>query len=77
MEVNKEALTSEFTRQNEIRLSRIQSQRAREEEDLKQYFAELESAAAGLNTAKAVRDDTATSRGDSGTFPSYGIKPAS
>jgi len=65
MEVNKEALLNEFTRQNELRLARLKADRDREraESELKQYYAELESAAAGLDTAKAVRDDTAVTVG--------------
>ena len=61
MEVNKEVLLNEFTRQNELRLAKLKADRDREraETELKQYYAELESAAAGLDTAKAVRDDTA------------------
>lgn len=62
MEVNKEVLLNEFTRQNAIRLANLQSNRDRErvEDELKQYYRELESAAAGLNTAKAVGNDTDT-----------------
>ena len=65
MEVNKEALINEFTRQNELRLARLKADRDREraEAELKQYYEELESAAAGLDTAKAVRDDTAVTVG--------------
>lgn len=65
MEVNKEALLNEFTRQNELRLARLKADRDREraEAELKQYYAELESAAAGLDTAKAVRDDTTVAGG--------------
>ncbi|MCR5127945.1 MAG: relaxase/mobilization nuclease domain-containing protein [Lachnospiraceae bacterium] len=65
MEVNKEALLNEFTRQNKLRLARLKADRDREcaEAELKQYYAELESAAAGLDTAKAVRDDTAVTVG--------------
>lgn len=65
MEVNKEALLNEFTRQNELRLARLKADRDRKraEAELKQYYAELESAATGLDTAKAVRDDTAVTGG--------------
>lgn len=65
MEVNKEALLNEFTRQNELRLACLKAERDRKraEAGLKQYYAELESAAAGLDTAKAVRDDTAVAVG--------------
>ena len=62
MEVNKEALTNEFERQNALRLARLSSdsdrERAEEELKLKRYCEELESTAAGLDTAKAVGDDT-------------------
>ena len=60
MEINKEVLLNEFTRQNELRLAKLKSDRDKEraEEELKQYYKELESAAAGLDTAKAVRDDS-------------------
>lgn len=60
MEVNKEVLLNEFTRQNALRLAKLKSDRDREraEEELKQYYKELESAAAGLNTAKAIRNDS-------------------
>ena len=62
MEVNKEALTNEFERQNALRLARLSSdrdrKRAEEELKLKRYCEELESTAAGLDTAKAVGDDT-------------------
>lgn len=60
MEVNKEALLNEFTRQNELRLAKLKADRKRElaDAELKRYYAELESATAGLDTAKAVRDDS-------------------
>ena len=63
MEVNKEALLNEFTRQNELKLARLKADRERADAELKQYYAELESAAAGLDAAKAVRDDTAVTVG--------------
>lgn len=65
MEVNKEALLNEFTRQNELRLAKLKADRDRElaDAELKRYYAELESATAGLDTAKAVRDDTAVTVG--------------
>ncbi len=65
MEVNKEALLNEFTRQNELRLAKHKADRDREraEAELKRYYAELESAAARVDTAKAVRDDTAVTDG--------------
>ena len=60
MEVNKEALLNEFTRQNELRLAKLKADRDRElvDAELKRYYAELESATAGLDTAKAIRDDS-------------------
>ena len=60
MEINKEVLLNEFTKQNELRLAKLKSDRDKEraEEVLKQYYKELESAAAGLDTAKAVRNDS-------------------
>ena len=65
LQVNKEALINEFERQNELGPARLKadSDRERAEAALKQYYAELESAAAGLDTAKAVRDDTAVAVG--------------
>ena len=70
MEVNKEALLNEFTRQNELRLARLKADRDREraEAELKQYYAELESAAAGLDTAKAIRDDSEAIARDTGAY---------
>ena len=60
MEVNKEALLNEFARQNEYRLSKLKADRDRDftDTELKRYYTELESAVAGLNTAKAVRDNS-------------------
>ncbi len=58
-EVNKEALTSEFKRQNELRISAIRAARGRAD-DLRQYYAEIESAAAGLDSAETVRNNTKT-----------------
>lgn len=65
MEINKEVLLNEFTRQNELRLAKQKADRDREraEAELKQYYKELESAAAGLNTAKAIRNDTEITEG--------------
>ena len=64
MEVNKEVLLNEFTRQNELRLAKLKADRDKEraEAELKQYYKELESAAAGLDTAKAIRDDSSSTR---------------
>ncbi len=64
MKVNKEALTNEFTRQNELRIANRESDIARATERertgalLRQYYAELESAAAGLSSAEAIRYDS-------------------
>lgn len=65
MEINKEVLLNEFTRQNELRLAKQKADRDREraEAELKQYYKELESAAAGLDTAKAIRNDTEIAEG--------------
>ena len=65
MEVNKEALLNEFTRQNELRLDRLRTdkERAAADAELKRYYAELESATARLDNAKAIRNDSETSDG--------------
>ena len=63
MEVNKEAQSNEFTRQNELRLAKQKADRERADAELKQYYEELESAAAGLDTAKAIRNDTEIAEG--------------
>ena len=70
IEVNKEALPNEFTKQNERRLVRLSADREREraEAELRRYYAELESAAAGLATAKAVRDDSAAGARDTAAY---------
>lgn len=70
MEVNKEALLNEFTRQNELRLAKLKAERDRElaDAELKRYYAELESATAGLDNAKAVRDDSEAITRDSGAY---------
>ncbi|MBR1857253.1 MAG: relaxase/mobilization nuclease domain-containing protein [Oribacterium sp.] len=75
MEINKEALLNEFTRQNELRLSRIKADRdkAAADAELKRYYAELESAAAGLDNAKAIRNDPETSDGVEGDLIRTGI----
>lgn len=57
MEVNKEALTHEFERQNERRISERRS-----DTELNQYYDELESAVAGLDIAKTVRDNSEAGR---------------
>lgn len=70
MEINKEVLLNEFTRQNELRLAKLKADRDKERADaeLKQYYKELESAAAGLDTAKAIRDDSETIIRDTATY---------
>ncbi len=75
MEVNKEALLNEFTRQNELRLSRLRAdkERAAADAELKRYYAELESATARLDNAKAIRNDPETSDGVEGDLLRTGI----
>ena len=70
MEVNKEALLNEFTRQNEIRVAKLKAERDRElaEAELNRYYAELASATAGLNTANAVRHDSAAISRDTRSY---------
>lgn len=70
MEVNKETLLNEFTRQNELRLAKLKADRDRElaDAELKRYYAELESATAGLDTAKAIRDDSEAITRDTGAY---------
>jgi hypothetical protein len=65
MEVNKEVLLNEFTRQNELRLAKQKADKDREraEAELKEYYRELESAAAGLDSAKAIRDHSEPTSG--------------
>ncbi len=62
MKVNKEDLTSEFNRQNELKLAKLRAKRKRAAE-LKQYYTELESVTAGLDNAKAIRDDSEIANG--------------
>lgn len=79
MEVNKEALTNEFTRQNELRLAKLRADRereaARERESAEyaRYYAEVESAITGIDNAKAVRDDTGAVKDDRGLAGSDGL----
>ena len=70
MEINKEALLNEFARQNELKLSRLNTDRDREraERELERYYAEIESATAGLDAAKAVRDNSESNGRDPATF---------
>ena len=70
MKVNKEELLDEFTRQNEIRVAKLNADRNRElaKADLKRYYAELESATAGLDAAKAIRDDSEAITRNSGAY---------
>lgn len=58
LEVNKEALTHEFERQNELRISALKAARDRADDELRQYYAEIESATAGLDSAETVRNNT-------------------
>ena len=58
LEVNKEALTNEFERQNELRISALKAARDRADDELRQYYAEIESATAGLDSAETVRNNT-------------------
>ena len=69
LEVNKEALTHEFERQNELRISALKATGDINDDELRQYYAEIESAAAGLDSAEAVRNNTKTSERDSTTHP--------
>lgn len=70
MEVNKEALLNEFTRQNELRIAKLKSgrDRALANAELKRYYAELESATAGLDTAKTIRDNSEAIARDTGAY---------
>ena len=70
MEVNKEALTHEFERQNEHRISERRS-----DTELSQYYDELESAVAGLDIAKTVRDNSEAGRRDT-ELVQNSIRPA-
>ncbi len=65
MEINKEVLLNEFKRQNELRLAKQKADKDREraEAELKEYYRELESAAAGLDSAKAIRDHSEPTSG--------------
>ena len=70
MEVNKEALLDEFTRQNEIRVAKLKADRDKElaNAELKRYYAELESATAGLDAAKAIRDNSEAITRNTGAY---------
>lgn len=57
LQVNKEALTNEFERQNELRLARLKADGEREAAEYAKYYAEVESAIAG---ADAVIQSTGT-----------------
>lgn len=63
MKVNKEALTDEFTRQNELRLS---GQGA--DAELRQYYDELMSASVGSDNAKAGGNNTDAGSRDTDTL---------
>ena len=58
LEVNKEALTHEFERQNALRNSALEAARDSANDELRQYYAEIESATAGLDSAETVRNNT-------------------
>ena len=74
LEVNKEALTHEFERQNAIRLEQLRAEqvlkeerereykeaRQREHDECEQYYAEIEAALSGYGNEETVRDDTET-----------------
>jgi hypothetical protein len=68
MNISKEGLINEFTRQNELRLAKLNADRAKEFEaaEYAKYYAEVESAIAGLDSAKTIRYDTEASVRDSG-----------
>jgi hypothetical protein len=68
LEVNKEALTHEFERQNELRNSALKVARDSANDDLRQYYAEIESAAAGLDSAETVRNNTKTNERNTATY---------
>lgn len=75
MKINKEDLLHEFERHKELRLKDyrdIEAEREREAADLKRYYAEIESAAKGLDTSKTVRDDSGAVSGDPETTDSFG-----
>lgn len=61
--IGKEALDAEFIRQNELRRKReeqlrLERERSAESDQLDRYYAQIESAIAGIDNADAVRDDT-------------------
>lgn len=72
LKADKEALSNEFKRQNELRAAGSGADKNNEHAgnpgtaDLERYYAEVESAVAGIDNAKAVRDDTEAGRRDTG-----------
>ena len=68
LEVSKEALTREFERQNELRISALNAAGGRADDELRQYYAEIESAAAGLYSAETVRNNTKSDRRNSTAY---------
>lgn len=64
MNIDKEGLIHEFTRQNELRSSRLRADREREEAEYRQYYREVESAAEGISHAESVRNDPEAGAGD-------------
>ena len=71
MEVNKEALLNEFTRQNELRLDilRADKERAAAYAELKRYYSELESEITRLGNERAIGDNSEAIRENSGAIP--------
>ena len=64
MNIDKENLIIEFTRQNELRLARLRADREREEAEYERYYREVESAAEGIGHAESVRNDPEAGAGD-------------
>ena len=64
MNIDKESLIHEFTRQNELRSARLRADREREETGYEQYYREVESAAEGIGHAESVRNDPEAGAGD-------------
>ena len=64
MNIDKESLINEFTRQNELRLARLRADREREEAEYERYYREVESAAEGIGHAESVRNDPEAGAGD-------------
>ena len=64
MNIDKESLIHEFTRQNELRSARLRADREREEAEYERYYREVESAAEGIGHAESVRNDPEAGAGD-------------